>query len=362
MLNVFGAVKDLLKLDAVCIDNNVFRLHYKATVIMLVGFSLIVTARQYVGEPINCLVDGVPNKIMESYCWIHSTFTVVKKVSGRVGKDVVQPGVAPFRQGEDIVKYHRYYQWVCFVLFFQAVCFYVPRYLWKFLEGGRIRALVKGLNNVMITEEQKANAIKLLADYFVVNLHSHNFYAIQFFFCECLNFVNVVVQILFLHYFFEGEFASYGLDVFRFTTMEPSEREDPMSRIFPKVAKCTFEKYGFSGTIQTFDGLCLLPLNMVNEKIYAFLWFWFLLVAVFSGIILVYRAILIMSIKFRLMMLKMKSRLSPRDELIIIIENFQMGDWFILHQISKNCEPRVFKELVSNLATIQFNGRENVEI
>jgi hypothetical protein len=46
MFDVFGSVKGLIKLDSVCIDNNVFRLHYKATFIILVVCSLLVTSRQ----------------------------------------------------------------------------------------------------------------------------------------------------------------------------------------------------------------------------------------------------------------------------------------------------------------------------
>ena len=33
------------------------------------------------------------------------------------------------------------FQWVCFALFFQAGLFYMPRYLWKSAEGGRINML-----------------------------------------------------------------------------------------------------------------------------------------------------------------------------------------------------------------------------
>ncbi|XP_022182075.1 innexin inx2-like [Myzus persicae] len=350
MIDIFSSVKGLVKLDTVCIDNNIFRLHYKVTVIVLVIFSLIVTTRQYVGDPIDCLVNGVPTHIMDSFCWIHSTFTVDKKVRGRIGKDIVQPGVGPYREGEDAVSYHKYYQWVCFVLFFQAVCFYIPRYLWKILEGGRIRVLVNELKVVMADREQKSNSIRQLVDYFVVNLHTHNLYAMWFFICELLNFVNVVSQMLFLNYFFEGEFRTYGLDVFRFTIMDPRERGDPMSRIFPKVTKCTFEKYGTSGSIQKLDGLCLLPLNVVNEKIYVFLWFWFLFIAMLSSFNLVYRTAVLISSKLRLLLLKKKSRLSPWNELITINEKFEIGDWFVLHQIGKNCESTIFKELVSDLA------------
>lgn len=52
MFDVFGSVKSLMKLDSVCIDNNVFRLHYKVSVIILVAFSLLVTSRQYIGKAI----------------------------------------------------------------------------------------------------------------------------------------------------------------------------------------------------------------------------------------------------------------------------------------------------------------------
>ena len=32
MFDVFQPVKNLLKIDSVCIDNNIFRLHYKVSV------------------------------------------------------------------------------------------------------------------------------------------------------------------------------------------------------------------------------------------------------------------------------------------------------------------------------------------
>lgn len=37
--------------------------------------------------------------------------------------------------------------------------------------------------------------------------------------------------------------------------------------IFPRAAKCTYEPYGPSGSIQNFDALCLLPLNILNQKL-----------------------------------------------------------------------------------------------
>ena len=67
-----------------------------------------------------------------------------------------------------------------------------------------------------------------------------------------------------------------------------------MNVVFPKVTKCTFFKYGASGTITNTDGLCILALNIVNEKIYVFLWFWFVAVALFSAIAIVYRMFMLL--------------------------------------------------------------------
>lgn len=43
----------------------------------------------------------------------------------------------------------KYYQWVCIVLCFQALLFYIPRYLWKTWETGLLRMLVKDLGKLI---------------------------------------------------------------------------------------------------------------------------------------------------------------------------------------------------------------------
>ena len=76
MLSFFGGIKGFLKLDTVWIDNAVFRLHYKATVVIFVTATLFIGSKQYIGDPIDCIVEGVDPKIMDTYCWIHSTYSV----------------------------------------------------------------------------------------------------------------------------------------------------------------------------------------------------------------------------------------------------------------------------------------------
>lgn len=350
MLNFFNPIKGLLKLEDVQTDNNVFRLHYKVTAIILCVLSLIVTSRQYIGNPIECIVRGVMPDVMNSYCWIYSTFTLPNRAGARIGKDAVHPGVAPFVDGEDEVHYHKYYQWVCFVLFFQAVAFYFPRFMWKTWEGGRIKSLVLELDSQIIEEDVKNFHKKQLVNYFTSNMHGHNFYAMRFFFCEFINFLNVIIQMYLTNYFLGSEFSTYGYDVFKFSDMKPELRDDPMSRVFPKVSKCTFQKYGPSGSIVKIDGLCLLTLNIVNEKIYVFLWFWFAFVAIISSLNLVYRIAVVSMPNLRLYLLSAKSRLTSRTELEKIIKECKIGDWFVLYQLGKNINSLIFKELLSELA------------
>ena len=40
-----------------------------------------------------------------------------------------------------------------------------------------------------------------------------------------------------------------------------------MIYVFPRMTKCTFHKFGTSGNIEKHDALCILPLNIVNEKV-----------------------------------------------------------------------------------------------
>lgn len=349
MIEIFTSIKGLLKIESVCVDNNVFRLHYKLTALLLCICSILVTCRQYIGDPIDCIVDDIPSNIMDTYCWIYSTFTLPNQLTARIGKDVVQAGVGTYVEGEGEVRKQKYYQWVCFVLFFQAIIFYLPRYVWKLWEGGRIKSLVMDLNQPIVYEDVKAERTKLLIEYFAANLHAQNFYAMRFFLCEFFNLVNVFGQMYFMDTFLGGEFSTYGLDVWGFSDLEPEHRSDPMSLVFPKVTKCTFHKYGPSGSIQKLDGLCVLSVNILNEKIYVILWFWFMLLGVISAFHMVYRIIVVCCPSFRALLLRARSRLAPQEDIDLITKKCRIGDWFVLYQMGKNINPVIFREFLSEL-------------
>merc|ERR1719309_1021056 len=84
-----------------------------------------------------------------------------------------------------------------------------------------------------------------------------------------------------------------------------------MSRIFPRVTKCTFHKFGPSGRLMRRDALCVLPVNIINEKIYVFLWFWLLVLLAVTGLVLVYSAFLLIAPSVRNMLLRSRAAQQP---------------------------------------------------
>ncbi|EEB11530.1 Innexin inx2, putative [Pediculus humanus corporis] len=351
MLDIFRGLKNLVKVNHIQIDSSIFRLHYSITVMMLIAFSLIVTTRQYVGNPIDCIhTKDIPEDVLNTFCWIHSTYTIKTAFSKQVGKEVPYPGVDSSRGNIQDQKCYRYYQWVCFCLFFQAILFYTPRWLWKNWEGGKINSLMMDLDIGICSKEEKNLKSKLLSDYLYDNLKLHNWWAYKYFFCEFLALGNVVGQMFLMNRFFDGEFFNFGINVIRFMEADEEDRTDPMIYIFPRMTKCTFYKFGVSGEIERHDAVCILPLNVVNEKIYVFLWFWFLILGLLTLGVILYRVVIIMSPRMRVYLLRLRFRLIRRDAISVLVKESKMGDWFLIYMLGVNVDSIIFRDVMHDLA------------
>ena len=351
MRGFFDSLKSILRTDKAKTDSAVFRLHYKVTFCICLASSLLVTGREYFGDAITCIPPGEEymQKIVDTYCWIHSTFTVPGGIGKRIGSEVAHPGVEKFTPGM-IRTQHKYYQWVCFVLFFQGVCFYFPRYLWKLWEQGKMRNLSTGLESAVQSEEEKRSKIEQVVSYLAATLRTNDAYMAQYVACEVIAFVNVVLQIYVIDVFLGGSFSSFGLDVLRHSDMNPDERTDPMIRVFPRMTKCNFHFYGSSGDVQKYDTLCILPLNVINEKIYIFLWFWLMFLCLLTFASLAVRVILLFSPRLRLMLICRKAKLTDRYLVRHVADHLRVSDWFLLHMLSKNIDPLNFWDVLTELA------------
>jgi len=367
MLGIFAGVRPYLTpkppAEVPRPDNFIFKLHYKVTFAILLLCSAFVSAYHYIdsaGSAIQCMHDekvGVPTEIINNYCWIMNTFSLPDHYSGEKNVDFIHHGVGPHAMEDERI-YHSYYQWVPMVLALQAIFFYAPHWLWKQLENNRLKNIIVGLNRALADDESRNKQVGMLADYMRQRMKEtteHRAWAGKFFFCEVLNFVNVIGQIYFTDTFLGGEFRRYGSEVLSFVDMDPEDRVDPMSRIFPRMTKCIFHKYGGSGTIQRYDALCVLGMNILNEKIYIFLWFWFIILAVLTGCNLVLRIFqyFFPDIRDRLVKLENLGHLDKEMKTAHIdnvVSRLAYPDWLILFYLAKCMDKMNFGCLISNMA------------
>nr|KAF7427729.1 hypothetical protein H0235_007423 [Vespula pensylvanica] len=129
MIDVFSSLKSLFKIQRISEDTLVFRLHYRTTVALLLGGCVTLACKSISGSPIHCEASGSVDKVvLETFCWLHTTYSMVHAFNLSLGQAVPYPGVANSK-GEGIhghtphplVKQHKYYQWVIFFLLLQVI-------------------------------------------------------------------------------------------------------------------------------------------------------------------------------------------------------------------------------------------------
>jgi hypothetical protein len=148
----------------------------------------------------------------------------------------------------------------------------------------------------------------------------------------------------------DGEFLSYGTEVINFMQTDQEDRVDPMIYIFPRMTKCTFYKFGLSGEVERHDAICILPLNIVNEKIYIFLWFWFIILVTLTFLLIVYRIVIIISHRFRVFLFKWHYRRIRQADIEKVTNNCSLGSWYLLYMIGVNIDAGIFCEAFQELA------------
>ncbi|XP_066245314.1 innexin inx7 [Euwallacea similis] len=387
MIKTFEGVVPFVKrltTQSQSIDNWIFKLHYRVTFTFLMVSTILVCSRQYIGEHIHCIADGgVPANVMDTYCFFTTTFTLVKDLDSRlVDKGYIpHPGVGSYGiNSTDQVKHHAYYQWVPFVLFGQAIMFYLTHLLWKKLEDGRIKYLVDGLElaafsledkNLKIssknipTKQEKEKKIEIIRKAFIDRLYISGSWSLNLVFCESLNFFNVILQIYITNEFLSGQFLHLGSDVWK-RGLESSV--DPLDEVFPKVTKCTFYKYGPSGSIQWHDAMCIMALNVINDKIYTFLWFWFVILFILTALGLIWRLLTVLlhakSKAFNKMVFAYTcpGKINPWD-VLTVSRYCSYTDWLFLKYLAKNLDGLVFREIIIGLAEelVEENNSEQAK-
>ena len=132
-------------------------------------------------------------------------------------------------------------------------------------------------------------------------------------------------------------------------------REWSNTLVFPRISFCVFS-VKHSGSVVHQMAQCALPINMINEKIYVFLWFWFVLCTILnvaSMVVWIVRIMFLhMRIKFVKRFLKLSCSLDTPDngDIRKFVKEFLRHDGsFIVRMIALNAGDLICCEVVCGL-------------
>uniref|UniRef100_A0A914WI68 Innexin n=1 Tax=Plectus sambesii TaxID=2011161 RepID=A0A914WI68_9BILA len=288
-------------------EDFVDRLNYRVTGYILLAAALTLSAKTYImGDSVQCWVpaqfkDGW-EEYVENYCLVENTYWVAMHDE--------LPGDHSAREERQL----SYYQWVPFVLALQALMFSIPHIIWRmlnWLSGIEVRAIITMASNPA-DNGLKADSLKKTTDMIARHLKaglllsetdslstSSNPFAwiarwtsglvgayitITYLIVKLLFIINCILQFVLLNAFLGTQYKYWGAEILSDLV---AGRDWFNTGHFPRVTMCDFQVRQL-GNLHRWSVQCVLVLNLFNEKVYLFLWWWFLVVTIVTILNFIY--------------------------------------------------------------------------
>lgn len=375
------------------------RLNYKYTVILFVIFSIVVSNKQFGSEQIVCWSPGhfVQNYVnyVNQVCWVSNTFYA--SMDEHLTKD------HPDRKSRVL----KYYQWVPFILLFQAFLFYTPRLIWralstksglnianlvqaarsyqsseKFQDRDKIMLyMIKSIDQYSYTRRKRKGGISKKCDCDIQQLCftdasccccagsssgttsgsssgqqtaiGGTYLVCLYFFIKILYLSNSLGQLFLLNILLgHKNFHLYGLEIIQ-NIMQGKDASD--SVYFPRVTMCDF-KVRDVAQVHTYTVQCVLPINLFNEKVFMFVWFWLAFVTfcnLYDLIAWVMRCffsnVRYQYIKYRIELMQQESHLRKFICKDFVFRYLQQDGCLVLRLVAMNSSDLVASELINEL-------------
>ncbi|KAF8569956.1 hypothetical protein P879_01833 [Paragonimus westermani] len=333
--------------NRIAIEDFADRLNLFTCILFLITCAIIST-KQYLLNAISCYIPVKPtgenfNNYLIDFCWVHGTIPL------RPGEQM--PSTPQEWDVYDETRRITYYQWVPFVLGLQCIFFYIPHIAWQAVcahrSGGDLFALVKSAADAATSErgareKQVTRVAEFLEDMIdgqrdcrkhnarrrltkraydmcgicVVSKRLGTCLVYSYMVVKIITIINAILQVYliqkFLGFTSDGSAGQKSMDLgktfdstmvstvsnenenvngygFGLTVANHirSGRDWPETLLFPRVAYCRVPGIRLVGTENTYTAQCALPINMLNEKIYIFFWFWIVFLIVASCISLI---------------------------------------------------------------------------
>ena len=280
-----------------------------------------------------------------------------------------------------------YYQWVPIILLCQACLYFMPCIIWRFLNrrvGINLSAIIEAAQSLqkaiyIETKEKTLRYIVLQIDSYLMRQHRTkkgacgrvlqtmaqycclfcgkfygNYLTATYLLIKVLYILNCIAQLFMLDLFlgFRSNYHLYGIHVLLklFTGRDWSSSER-----FPRVTMCDFQ-IRQQRNVHRYTLQCVLPINLFNEKIFIFIWFWLLFVTLSSIISLLHwlikSAVLPMQVSYIKRQLRAMDLFDKRESKNAkkFTEQYLRRDGlFIVRMVAKNAGELVAAELLQGM-------------
>lgn len=321
------------------LDNFVFKLCYRWTVLLLLSFSFIVTCRLLFGDSFTCLsFSDLPFYHVNVKCYAETPYIEFARrpVAWRNGTAVVDASIQKLRRYQD------YYPWINLLFLVHAFNFYLPHLLWKSYESGYLRRLTVGVQTFFDKEEKRGMELCYLAKYVLITGGRHKIYSSVYVLTEFLNYAAAQAQTVWLVHFFNVTGVPKSL------SLEIKTWSDFKNFYFPSAGTC---EISFPEWNRTHQVTCELPMNSLYMRMFLFLHAWYVIVTILCGVVLIYRIVLLLP-SFRTFVMKSSTSLAERAVLKSLCSRMSYGDWLFLSRLQKTMTDIDFAQMVDKISIL----------
>ena len=265
------------------------KLCYKWTPLILTLCVIITGAKQYIFSPIACTVAkgievaGGLISYVETYCWAHGTLN-------HQPNDLMTNDQAMWSALDNV----SYYQWIPFVLGLQAIVIMIPQIFWhSFMRShtGGSTPLDKLITSAKQAAECRTEEERIKYINYIARILNYMFYYKPkrnqccsrlvgnwifafYLLTKIISIANILSQFYLMAWFLQLNDWFFGYSILRDIIVRNKK-----STIFPLDTKCIPIIAYPTHNLDIF-AQCVLPVNILNEKIFIFIWWWLLLIIV----------------------------------------------------------------------------------
>lgn len=81
---------------------------------------------------------------------------------------------------------------------------------------------------------------------------------------------------------------------------------NPMCYTFPRIASCTYHRFGGGGRQEQISAICILALNVINDKVFLMVWWWFFFLILMGFGRLMFRIVQMNSVRLRFYLISLR--------------------------------------------------------